>query len=190
MITLVIIEGFDGTGKSKHRDEIVRCLRASHGDVRPFSHGPFPPGLRPYGIEATTWMATTRMRALLDASASGHPVVIVADRWDMSTRVFNEAYHGAPCPVGGEILRAERALEQSLGVVRVPVYLTDTPDDVADRRLLKRGEPLPEYRTELRRIYRREAMDGPVFDTSHAFSDIAARIIGHVKERLDAVCRE
>jgi thymidylate kinase len=146
---IIVVEGCDGTGTSTHAEKLGYALAQELGGdrVRVYRHPPHRAG-------AGDWERSlhyARERAEMVAREE-EDRVIVCDRWVYSTDAL-------------ALTSTEEARWRMLGLTAIEraalpnpvlIILLDAPDAVLDERLLARGEVIPPWARELRRVYRED----------------------------------
>lgn len=171
-MTLIVIEGCDGTGTTTHTEKLGYALAATFGDdrVRVYRHPPHRPG-------AGDWERSlhyARERAEMVAR-EGDGRIIVCDRWVHSTEALALSLRGDPT---GSRMLALSALERATLPPPVLTVMLDAPDAVLDARLTARGETLSPLTKTLRGVYR--ASIGPRCDAVLSTSDDADAVKGRL----------
>lgn len=171
-MTLIVIEGCDGTGTTTHTEKLGYALAATLGDdrVRVYRHPPHRPGAGDW--ERSLHYARERAEMI---AREGEGRIIVCDRWVHSTDAIALALRGDP--IGSRML-ALSALERATLPQPVLTVMLDAPDAVLDARLTARGEPLSPLTKTLRGVYR--ASIGPRCDAVLSTSDDADAVKGRL----------
>jgi thymidylate kinase len=144
---IIVIEGCDGTGTSTHAEKLGYSLaKVLGGDrVRIYHHPPHRAGAGDW--ERSLHYARERAE-MVGREEDGR--VVVCDRWVHSTDAI-----ALTQAVRGRMLGLT-ALERVSLPVPVLTVLLDAPDEVLDKRLLARGETIPPWAGDLRRVYRED----------------------------------
>lgn len=177
---IVVIEGCDGAGTSTHTEKLGYALaRELGGDrVRFYRHPPHRPG-------AGDWERSlhyARERAEMVAREEEGRVV-VCDRWVSSTDALALTFSGTV----RQRMLGLTALERGSLPTPILTVLLDAPDAVLDERLRARGEEIPPWARELRRVYREDIARGcdVVLSTAGDSGRVADRLLALAKAALE-----
>lgn len=186
---VVVIEGSDGSGKTRTADRVAKRLCDEGVPARAFHHrvesdDPV--------IRVLDWMRQRR-EVTRHAGEAWAPDVLVTDRWWLSTLV--EAQHHAT--EGRALASLARAEASSVWLPPVAFWaILDAPDSVLDERLLARRETVTAADHARRAAYRRSAVlladvgrgDDRMrrFDTTDAHEVVTKQIVEAVREALAA----
>ena len=177
---IIVIEGGDGTGTSTHAEKLGYALaRELGGDrVRIYRHPPHRAG-------AGDWERSlhyARERAEMVARFE-EDRVIVCDRWVYSTDALALTSTGE----ARWRMLGLTSIEKAALPNPVLIILLDAPDAVLDERLLARGEVIPPWARELRRVYREDIarMCDVTVDTSGDAGAVSERLLALAKAELE-----
>lgn len=175
--TLIVLEGPDGAGKTRHVRALTTALTRAQIHAEWFEHQ--PSALNACGAAPDPWTAalhyaTERDRLRRRIARGSAADVLVCDRWWLSTQVV------------GLVLDND-----ALGRPALTVVLT-APDDVLDARLAARGTPTTDRDREIRRTYESLArVSGlPLIDTSGPPEAVTARLVELVRGVLPRQSQE
>lgn len=172
---LVVLEGPDGTGKTRHVRALAGALTAAGVRAGWWCHQPpvFPDG-DPWTVALHYAAERDRLRRRI--ARVPQPPVLVCDRWWPSTQMLGLVLDDdALCTL------AEAECRQ-LGRPNLTVVLT-APDAVLDERLARRGTSTTDHDRALRRVYESHArVSGlPVVDTSGPPEAVTACLVELVR---------
>ncbi len=173
---LVVLEGPDGAGKSRHVRALREELTRVGANAAWWSHPPPPSRLTPW--QAALHYASSRA-AMLSDLAHKHRLapldLVICDRWWLSTQML--------ALVLGDValMRVAEAESHVLGSPTLTVVLTAS-DAVLDARLADRGTPTTERDRDLRRVYESHARvsGSPIVDTSGPPETVTTALADHV----------
>lgn len=176
---LIVLEGPDGTGKTRHVRALTMALIREGIGAEWFHHQ--PPERDAYPWTAALHYAVERNRLWCRIARGATADVIVCDRWWLSTQMLGLVLDNDAL---GSLAEAEC---RQLGHPDLTVVLT-APDAVLDERLARRGTPTTDQDREIRRTYESLArVSGlPIFDTSGSPTDVTARLVELVRGAVQA----
>lgn len=136
---LVIFEGPDGSGKSKHSKEIKKKLNEVHRGILHFEHE-YKKGffisrmnhLRSQRDELISLMCFMRRLKI-------SPNIVIADRWNVSNLIYHQSENFLKRKYSESMYKEEEKRDQESGIGRIHVFLKPTIEDVK-KRFEKRGE--------------------------------------------------
>lgn len=174
MITLLVLEGPDGVGKTRHVDRLAAVIGA-----RAFHHR--QPKRSPDAVAHALDYAAQR-RDLITTAIDGE--IIVADRWITSTDILRMALpRGPESRALGRIVEMERALyrgDDAPKAYRKRQAFLRAPAAVLDARLRERGREPTVAELEIRASYTHWVeYDGSAvaFDTGQDFDAVADELL-------------
>lgn len=177
---LIIIEGCDGTGTTTHTERLGYALARELGSdrVRIYRHPPHRPGAGDW--ERSLHYARERAE-MVAREEEGR--VIVCDRWVPSTDAIALTLSGSV----RQRMLGLTALERASLPAPILTVLLDAPDKVLEERLRARGEEIPPWARELRRVYREEIarMCDVTLNTAGDIGRVAERLLALSKAALE-----
>lgn len=177
---IIVIEGCDGTGTTTHTERLGYALARELGEdrVRIYRHPPHRAGAGDW--ERSLHYARERAEMV---SREGEGRIIVCDRWVSSTDALALTLSGSV----RERMLGLTSLERVSLPTPILTVLLDAPDVVLDERLRARGEEIPPWARELRRVYREEIarVCDVVLSTAGDDGRVAERLLSFAKAALE-----
>jgi thymidylate kinase len=190
---LVVLEGPDGSGKTRHVRALTTALTRAQIHAEWFNHQPTALNVcaAPDPWSAALHYATERDRLRRRIERGSAADVVVCDRWWHSTVVFSDLLRDdrtADCFEEALALDSLVMGEEHMwrwrgrGASITTVVLT-APDDVLDARLAARGTPTTDRDRALRRAYEScvYTSDCERFDTSGPPEAVTAQLVEFVR---------